>query len=76
MMTHENKDTRLHPKKIPHGMRFAVLSSDLSAPVAVNVCWGDNNSPFIVSTERVYGVLDDTESKDFEVVFSVSDWIE
>ena len=76
MMTHENIDTRLLSKNIPHEMRFAVLSSDLSAPMAVNVCWGDNNSPFIVSTERVYGVLDDTKFEDFEVVFSVSDWIE
>ena len=57
-------------------MRFAVLSSDLSAPVAVNVFSRDTNSPFFVSTEHVDGVLDGTKFEDFEVVFGVDDWKE
>ena len=57
-------------------MRIVVLSSDLSAPVAVNVSSGDDDSPFFVSTKHVYGVLDDTKFEDFEMVFSVLDRIE
>ena len=57
-------------------MRLVVLSFDLSAPVAVNVFSCDNNSPFFVSTEHVYGVLDGTKFEDFEVVFGVDDRIE
>ena len=57
-------------------MRLAVLSSDLSAPVAVNVFWGDNNSPFFVSTQHIYSVLYGTKFEDLEVVFGVDDRIE
>lgn len=57
-------------------MRLIVLSSNLSAPVAVNVFSGEKNSPFFMSRDHVYGVLNDTKFEDFEVVFSVDDGIE
>ena len=52
---------------------MAVFSSDLSAPVALNVFSGDDNSQFFVSMELVAGVLDSTEFEDFEMMFGVDD---
>ena len=76
MLTQENIGTRLLLKGSPQRIRFAVRSSDLSAPVAVNVFSGDDNSPFFVSMEHVDGILDDTKFEDLEVVFGVDDRIE
>ena len=71
MLAQENTETRLLFKSSPLRMRLTVLSFDLSAPVALNVFSGDNNSQFLVSTECVYGVLGGTKFENFEVVFGV-----